>query len=217
MFTGLVEHLGRLVEVRSTPSGRLLRVDAGELARSAEIGDSIAIDGCCLTVVELAGSLAAFQAGPETLARTTLGERKAGDTVNLERALRADGRLGGHIVQGHVDGVGQLRSRTPQDEWETLWFTAGDVARDLVSKGSVAVDGISLTVVDVTDDAFSVALIPHTLKSTTLGNKREGENVNLESDILGKYVRKYIGAISSSLSDGLTREKLLDAGFLRGS
>jgi riboflavin synthase len=153
-----------------------------------------------------------FQASPETLRCTNLGELKPGDRVNLERALRTGDRLGGHLVQGHVDGLGRIRDRRRQGSWETLWFSCPqDLAAQIVPKGSVAVDGISLTVVDVTAEAFSVALIPHTLAQTTLGYKRPGATVNLETDLLAKYVWKCLR------QGNVTRETMQRAGFLSGN
>jgi riboflavin synthase len=212
MFTGLVEALGTVAELRREGAGQRLAVAAPEIIDGMQIGDSVAINGCCLTVVSLVADRgrAEFEAGPETLRKTNLGTLQVGDRVNLERALLPTTRLGGHLMQGHVDGVGTIRERSRQGEWETVWFHAGELARQMVPKGSVAVDGISLTVVDVTEDQFSVALIPHTLAVTTLGWKRAGSVVNLETDILGKYVLKFLGQIGG----GLTLEKLKQAGFV---
>jgi riboflavin synthase len=192
MFTGLVETQGTVDHVADDGAGgRVLTVSA-DFAAELSLGESVAVEGVCLTVVERGGGRFAFQAGPETLRRTTLGDLAAGDRVNLERSLRLGDRLGGHLVQGHVDGVGTVAARVPQGDWETVWFTApADLAKFLVSKGSVAVDGVSLTVVDVEDDRFSVALIPHTLAVTTLGFKRPGASVNLEMDILAKYLYQW--------------------------
>jgi riboflavin synthase len=146
-----------------------------------------------LTVVDVGSDVFRFQVGPETLRLTNLGELQRGDRVNLERSLRAGDRLGGHIVQGHVDGLGRLEKRDRQGEWEMVWFTcARELTRQMVKKGSIAVDGVSLTLVDVTADGFSVALIPHTLTATTLGFKQPGATVNLETDLFAKYVAKYI-------------------------
>lgn len=209
MFTGLVERLGAIETVQQTANGRRLRVDTVDWGPSLTLGDSVAINGCCLTAVDLAGNVAAFDAGPETLSKTNLGELVPGDAVNLERALQAGARLGGHVVQGHVDGTGRLASRSRDGEWETIWFEVGDLTNEMVPKGSVAVDGVSLTVVDVAADAFSVALIPHTLQVTTLGRKEVGATVNIETDVLGKYVLKYLGR----LTEGLSLETLKRAGF----
>jgi riboflavin synthase len=164
----------------------------------AALGDSIAINGCCLTIVALTDGQWDFQAGPETLARTNLGRLATGMSVNLERALPVNGRLGGHFVQGHVDGLGTVDVIDRSGEWVTMWFCVpAQLAGQMVSKGSVAVDGISLTVVDVEPERFSVALIPHTLEVTTLGARQRGDTVNIETDILAKYVQKLWGGVAS--------------------
>lgn len=195
MFTGLVEGQG-LVQ-RLVPEGEAIRLDIELPADFAglAIGDSVAINGCCLTVIELADVVAAFQAGAETLSKTNLGRVRVGHRVNLERSLRADGRFGGHIVQGHVDGVGEVLEVARDGEWVTMWFRIPThLAKYLVPKGSVTVDGISLTVVNAELDKFSVALIPHTLDVTTLGVRAVGDVVNIETDILGKYVERLLSA-----------------------
>lgn len=192
MFTGLVESLGDVKEVRDVGDGRDL-VIAAPMAAELAIGDSVAVNGACLTVVARDGGTFRFQAGPETLLRTNLGELCAGDRVNLERSLRLADRLGGHLVQGHVDGLGRIARSERQGEFETIWFACPPaLARQMVSKGSIAVDGISLTLVDVTADGFSVMLIPHTLAVTTLGFKPVGAAVNLETDLIAKYVVKLL-------------------------
>ncbi len=153
----------------------------------------MAINGCCLTIVSTAAGRWTFQAGPETLARTNLGCLRPSDTVNLERALPVSARLGGHFVQGHIDGCATVDRILPEGPWVTIWFLATkDLTRQMVSKGSVAVDGVSLTLVDVEAERFSVALIPHTLSATTLGARREHDQVNVETDILAKYVEKML-------------------------
>ncbi len=191
MFTGLVESLGTVREVVVEGAGTLLRIDEPAIASDLPIGASVAVNGVCLTVVSCNHDLFSFQAGPETLRLTNLGELRNGSRVNLERALRVGDRLGGHIVQGHVDGVGTIARREPQGEWETIWFDCPpDLARQMIRKGSIAVDGVSLTLVDVAANQFSVALIPHTLAVTTLGFKRPGDTVNLEIDMFAKYVFK---------------------------
>ncbi|MGE0607009.1 MAG: riboflavin synthase [Pirellulales bacterium] len=197
MFTGLVEALSTVARIVDAPPGKLLEIDASAIADGIALGDSISVSGCCLTVVGQAEGILRFQAGPETLARTNLGQLREGGTVNLERSLQAGGRLGGHFVTGHIDGLATVFERQDQGEWSTLWFT---VPRGLIpqiaSKGSVAIDGVSLTVVEVADDRFSVQLIPHTLAVTTLGSKQVGDRVNLETDLLAKYVATQMAAIS---------------------
>ena len=160
MFSGLVEHLGKVVEIREISPGCRLIVDAGLVADDARIGDSIANNGCCLTVVAIEDSYLSFDAGPETLAKTNLGELRAGSPINLERSLRLSDRLGGHLVTGHVDAIGKVDERIDDEDWSTVWFTAPRPQMlQMASKGSITVDGVSLTLVDVTDDRFSVALI----------------------------------------------------------
>jgi riboflavin synthase len=194
MFTGLVECLGTVRSMTLAGTGRDLLV-AAPFAAEVTVGDSVAINGCCLTVVERSAEACLFQVGPETLNKTDLGELVPGDRVNLERALRAGAPLGGHIVQGHIDGVGVLDRRTPEGEWETVAFRCpAPLTVQMVPKGSIAVDGVSLTLVDVGRDTFSVALIPHTLAMTTLGLKPRGASVNLETDVLAKYAQKAVQA-----------------------
>ena len=194
MFTGLVEARGTVRLLEPSGSAIDLTVEISEhITSDAHIGDSVAINGCCLTVVEISDGFLKFQAGAETLAKTNLGRISLGDQVNIERPLAADGRLGGHFVQGHVDGVGSIKSIDRDGEWITMWFDVPkELALQMVPKGSVTVDGISLTIVDCQHTAFSIALIPHTLEVTTLGQKQVGSVVNLETDILGKYVQKLI-------------------------
>jgi len=195
MFTGLVESLGTVAAVVPEPPGVRLVVEAGAVAADTRLGDSICVSGCCLSVVRIAGSRLEFEAGPETLARTTFGGLVAGNKVNLERSLQLSDRLGGHLVTGHVDGVGRLAAREPSGEWLTCRFTAPPpLVAQMASKGSVAVDGVSLTVVEVTAADFSVALIPHTLAATTLGQLAVGDAVNLETDLIFKYVARFLAA-----------------------
>jgi riboflavin synthase len=194
MFTGLVEALGAVDHLAEVGAARELTIREPALASELAIGESVAVNGACLTAVARDAQTFRFQVGPETLLRTNLGELAAGDRVNLERALRVGDRLGGHLVQGHIDGLGRIARRERQGEWEIVWFSCPpELAAQMVSKGSVAVDGVSLTLVDVTRDGFSVALIPHTLEHTTLGFKRPGDAVNLETDLLAKYVWKCLG------------------------
>ncbi len=193
MFTGLVQQLARIREVRDAPPGKRLVIDAGTIAHSAALGDSICVSGCCLTVVAIEGELLSFDAGPETLKRTTLGALAAGSQVNLEPSLRLGDSLGGHLVTGHVDAVGKLVSRQDDRDWSTFWIgVPAALTRQMAAKGSVAVDGVSLTLVEVTADQFSVALIPHTLGVTTLGSLQTGGQVNIETDLLAKYVERQL-------------------------
>jgi riboflavin synthase len=193
VFTGLVASLATVHQILPEPPGVRLVVRDDAIAAAAKIGDSIAINGCCLTVVKLDGAAMLFEAGPETLERTNLGRLKVGDRVNLESSLRMGDALGGHLVAGHIDAVGRLERRDEDGLWCTMWFKVpGELTRQMASKGSVAVDGVSLTLVDVEADRFSVALIPHTLAATTLGGLRPGDEVNLETDLLAKYVERQL-------------------------
>ena len=193
MFTGLVQSLATVRAVVSEgPGVRLVIADSMTALRSA-VGDSIALNGCCLTVVSVDDECLTFEAGPETLDRTTLGKLAKGDRVNLETSLKVGDELGGHLVTGHIDAVGTIDARQDDAEWSTLWIRVpGDLMRQMASKGSVAVDGVSLTLVDVEDQRFSIALIPHTLHVTTLGSRQAGDRVNLETDVLAKYVQRQL-------------------------
>ncbi|MGC9316561.1 MAG: riboflavin synthase [Armatimonadota bacterium] len=194
MFTGLIQEVGTIRRVRPLGGGAELEIEAAEIARTAEVGESIAINGACLTVEAAGDDCFTCHAGAETLARTTLGELSVGAPVNLERALSAGDRLGGHFVQGHVDCVGRIVAR--RDEGTTAWFSIEippEHARHVVEKGSVAVDGISLTVTEVAGATFTVAIIPHTLAHTTLDAAGPGQRVNIETDILAKYVERLTG------------------------
>jgi len=193
MFTGIIEGVATIAEIRSEEKRVELGLDVGALAEGVRLGDSVALDGCCLTVVRVAGERLFFQAVPETLALTSLGAKREGDRLNVERALPAGGRLDGHIVQGHVDGTGVVRAlERAGDDVRLNIACARELADLLVPKGSVAIDGVSLTVVDPGEEGFSVALIPHTLAATTLGERGPDDRVNLEADVLGKYVRHYL-------------------------
>ncbi|MFF0316088.1 riboflavin synthase [Micromonospora sp. NPDC005252] len=196
MFTGIVEELGEIVRVTATAGDSALVVVRGPLVTSdARHGDSIAVNGVCLTVVDAADGIFTADVMGETLRRSALGALRPGDPVNLERAAALGSRLGGHLVQGHVDGVGELISREPAEQWETVRFRLpAALARYVVEKGSITIDGVSLTVAEVGADEFAVGLIPTTLKLTTLGAKGVGDPVNLEVDVLAKYVERLLGA-----------------------
>jgi riboflavin synthase len=199
MFTGLVESLASVVRREPDGSGGAHLTIACPFAAELTLGESVAVNGACLTVVEHTPDDFHVQLGPETLNRTGFGTLKPGERVNLERSLRAGDRLGGHFVQGHVDGVGRIAERTRQGEWETVCFTCPpDLARLMVPKGSVAVDGISLTLVEVGRDRFSVMLIPHTLAMTTLGIKQIGDAVNIETDMIAKHVAKLMDGMKGA-------------------
>ncbi|MET7708544.1 riboflavin synthase [Micromonospora sp. NPDC005413] len=196
MFTGIVEELGEIVQVTPTAGDSALVAVRGPLVTSdARHGDSIAVNGVCLTVVEVADGTFTADVMGETLRRSALGALRPGDPVNLERAAALGSRLGGHLVQGHVDGVGELISREPAEQWETVRFRLpAALARYVVEKGSITIDGVSLTVAEVGTDQFAVGLIPTTLKLTTLGAKGVGDPVNLEVDVVAKYVERLLGA-----------------------
>ncbi|HEY2299318.1 MAG TPA: riboflavin synthase [Jatrophihabitans sp.] len=194
MFTGIVETLGEVVGIDRRAESAVLRIAAPAITDDLVRGASIAVNGVCLTVVDWSGTdqvTIDFDVMGETLARSVLGGLQVGDPVNLERATRADARLDGHIVQGHVDGTARIVTRTPGDAWETVRFDLPTrLARYVAEKGSIAVDGVSLTVAGVGDDWFEVGLIPQTLRTTTLGARRPGDSVNLEVDVLAKYVER---------------------------
>lgn len=197
MFTGIVEELGAVVASEGLGTDARLTIRGPLVTSTAAHGDSISVNGVCLTVTTLDAAAGTFGADvmPETLRLTQLGTLRPGDPVNLERAALVGGRLDGHIVQGHVDGVGRLRSRTPGERWEDLVVEApADVLRYVVHKGSITVSGVSLTVTHVDDDSFGVSLIPTTLAATTLGALVPGDAVNLEVDVVAKYVEKLMGA-----------------------
>jgi riboflavin synthase len=199
MFTGIVEAVAEVVAIEPRGPGARLVVAAPEIAREARLGDSIAVNGCCLTVVDCAAGRVAFEAVRETLDRTALGALRPGSRVNLERALRADGRLDGHIVQGHVDETGRVKElRREAHDTRLSISTSARFTDWLIEKGSVAVDGVALTVVGLARDGFDVALIPHTLAVTNLAGLVPGQPVNLEADVLGKYVRSYLERVSAT-------------------
>ena len=194
MFTGLVEAVGRIEQAADEGAGKRLTIAWPGLQEVLALGESVAINGCCLSVVAAGPDVFEVQAGPETLLRTNLGAKAQGDAVNLERAVRVGDRLGGHIVQGHIDATAVVRERRREGEWEFFSFEIDPAWTVLmVPKGSVAVDGVSLTLVDVEADAFSIMLIPHTLAATTLGLLEPGARVNIEADVLAKHVQKLLG------------------------
>jgi riboflavin synthase len=200
MFTGIVEHIGRIAEVEKQSDLTRFRIDLGPIGDGVKLGDSVAVAGACLTVAAIEEDLYAFEAIPETLEKTRLGGFAARDAVNLERAMSSAGRFDGHMVQGHVDGVGRVR-RFDREDHEALLHIECDseLAMQLVDKGSVTIDGVSLTVVRVVEDGFHVALIPHTLEVTTLSNLSSGDAVNLEVDVFGKYVKQYLDRVLPDL------------------
>lgn len=206
MFTGIVEELGRVVRLETVEDSARLTVEAPTVTQDVSLGDSVSVNGCCLTVTAVHGSTFTADLMAETLTRTTLGSQAPGDPVNLERALRASDRLGGHIVQGHVDVTAEVLDHHRGEHWDLLRIgLPQEIARYVAAKGSVALDGVSLTVVDVADASdvapvpgagasLSVGLIPETLRRTTLGSRRPGERVNLEVDVMAKYAERLLGA-----------------------
>ena len=193
MFTGLVEEMGRIERVEERPGGRRFWIAAARALEQTGVGDSLAVSGCCLTLVAIEAPRFAVDAVPETLARTTLGEWRPGQRVNLERSLRLDQRLGGHLVQGHVDGVGQVLRVAPEGEGARLALEVpGPLRRLVAEKGSLAVDGVSLTVAALTGSGCEIALVPHTLAVTVAGEYSAGRRVNLEADLIARYVARLL-------------------------
>jgi riboflavin synthase len=193
MFTGIVEELGTVEAIEDQGDAIRLTIRSATVLEDAGLGDSISVNGCCLTVTEHDGVTWTADVMQETLDKTSLYGVQPGDRVNLERAVTAHTRLGGHIVQGHVDGVGTVVSRTPSEHWEVVEISLPTaLSRYLVDKGSITVDGVSLTVVEAKDESFTVSLIPETLARTTLGSRQPGDRVNLEVDVIAKYVEKLL-------------------------
>lgn len=215
MFTGIVEELGAIRAVRRGAASAVLSIGAAEVLSDLKIGDSVAVNGVCLTVTSLDDGGFTADVMHETLNRSSLGALVPGSRVNLERAMPANGRFGGHIVSGHIDGTGKIASVRPDDN--ALWYTisaAPELLRYIVEKGSITIDGISLTVAAVDEVSFSVSLIPHTAAVTTLGKKRAGDIVNLETDIIGKYVEKLLRlAPEPERQGGISLEFLAENGF----
>jgi len=221
MFTGIIEGLGTVAKLRSSGRGKRLAVTADFELRGMKIGDSIAVNGACLTAVMISANRFEADLSPETLFRTTLNKAKPGERVNLERALRISDRLDGHLVSGHIDGIGTLTGREDADNSVIISIAVPEsLSRYVIPKGSVAVDGISLTVNDCSHDRFSVSIIPHTSKLTTLGFKKKGEVVNIEADMIGKYVERFVQRADgghkkdSGKNAGVDRGLLLKSGFI---
>ncbi len=214
MFTGLIEAIGTVRSMGASGSGgRVLWLELGDLVVDARVGDSIAINGVCLTVIQIQGTRASFDVSDESVKRSTLGSLHSGDRVNVERALRMGDRLGGHLVQGHVDGTATLERIESQASFKTLTFAVpAALSILLVEKGSVAVDGISLTIAELTDKTFSVAVIPQTLAATTLKTARVGDRVNIEADMIVKTVRRYLEGLIPQ-GGSLTEQQLRSWGF----
>lgn len=213
MFTGIVETLGKVASVRPARGGMLLSVDIGQTADGIELGESIAINGVCLTAARITGGLCEFDVSKETQERSTMDKIRTGATVNIERAMSAGGRFGGHIVQGHIDGTAAIKSIDRKGDFSEVVFSAdANLLDEMVVKGSVAVDGISLTVARIDKDSFTVSVIPTTLKATTLGSAKAGEKVNIETDIITKAVKKQLEKMLGA-KEGITKSKLKELGF----
>ena len=212
MFTGIVEEMGTLTQLIRGSKEQRITISCSKILEDIHLGDSIAVNGICLTVVTYDGK--SFQADVmnETFLRSSLGALRPGSPVNLERAMAADGRFGGHIVSGHIDGTGTIK--TIKKDGNAIWFeiaASREITDGIVEKGSIAIDGTSLTIAAVDNVSFKVSIIPHTLKETVLGVKKVGDTVNLETDVIGKYVKKLLA--SQTTNAGLTKEKLLANGF----
>jgi len=213
MFTGLIEMLCIVKSVRNTAGAMQLTVDLGKLADETKVGDSIAINGTCLTVAQLTANVAVFDVSPETLRKSALGKLKAGSQVNVERAVKAGDRLGGHIIAGHIDGTATIAAVHKQDKvWNIKFSAPSELLDQMVVKGSVAVDGVSLTIASLDKGSFGAAIIPETLKKTTLGKIKIGDSVNIETDMIVKIIKKQLDKILPQ-KQNLTVEKLKELGF----
>ncbi|MDM8523227.1 riboflavin synthase [Desulfococcaceae bacterium HSG8] len=213
MFTGIIEGLGTITGIQSSGQGSCLTVDAGFTLEDTKIGDSIAVNGACLTAVMLEGKRFRADVSPETLRKTTFGRAKIGDRVNLERALRLSDRLDGHLVSGHIDGMGTMKDRKTTGNAIIITIEVPEsLSRYMIEKGSVAVDGISLTINACDRQSFSVSIIPHTAGLTTVGLKKVGDPVNIETDMIGKYVERFV---SPKKETGIDMEFLTKTGFVR--
>ncbi len=200
MFTGLIIELGEVISLQKNSGNAVLSLKCSKILNDTAIGDSISVNGVCLTVVNINGNILSFDVSYETLKSTNLGELKRSDKVNLEPSLKPNSKIGGHFVTGHIDGIGRIRSKRLSGNVMRIEIEAtSEILKYVVQKGSISIDGISLTVVDVFADSFSVVIIPHTASMTTIGFKNQGDTVNLEADILGKYVAKFLN-ISSETS-----------------
>ena len=218
MFTGIIEEIGHVNEIKNAASSAVLKITEKKVLEGTKLGDSIAVNGVCLTVTGIHGGTFTADVMHETLNRSSLGNLKRGSTVNLERAMAADGRFGGHIVSGHIDGTGKIADIKKDDN--AVWYrikTDSRIIRYIVEKGSIAIDGISLTVAGLDNESFSVSVIPHTAASTTLSLKKNGDVVNLENDVVGKYIERFLtyddGKPETQSGKGITREFLLMNGF----
>jgi riboflavin synthase len=214
MFTGIIEHLGKVKQVSLQANSAVIAVDIGPLQDGVIPGDSIAINGACLTVTQIKDTGIYFDVSGETLSKTTIGNLSISDHVNIERSLKIGDKLGGHFVTGHVDCVGAINKIENEPGQCTVWFSvSNEITNMMIKKGSVAIDGISLTIVDLKEKLFSVALIPFTLDATTLGFKKVGQKVNIETDMLGKWVKRIL-TTNDNTTSGVTEEMLKAKGFM---
>ncbi|MCR4639638.1 riboflavin synthase [Ruminococcus sp.] len=214
MFTGIIEEVGTVCRVQRSGNASFIEIQAKTVLEDAHLGDSIAVNGVCLTVTHFSGGVFRADVMNETLNRSSLGSLTTGSPVNLERAMAANGRFGGHIVSGHIDGTGNITDI--KNDGIAVWYTvsaAPEILRYIVEKGSIAIDGISLTVAKVTDTSFSVSIIPHTASQTILGTKKVGDIVNLENDIIGKYVEKLMKPAETEKTSGITMDFLAKNGY----
>lgn len=215
MFTGIVEETGSIKNIKRGAASAELSIEASKVLEDVALGDSIAVNGVCLTVTDFSGSMFTADVMHETLDRSSLGALRPGSPVNLERAMKADGRFGGHIVSGHIDGTGHISNISRDDN--AIWYTidtSGDILRYIVEKGSIAIDGISLTVASVDESSFKVSIIPHTAANTILAVKKVGDVVNLENDIIGKYVEKLMRTAENETEEScITEAFLIENGF----
>ena len=215
MFTGIIEEIGTVKNIQRNGSNSFIVIEAKKVLEDVHLGDSIAVNGVCLTVTKTDGSIFQADVMSETLSRSSLGELRQGSKVNLERAMAANGRFGGHIVSGHIDGTGTITDIV--NDGIAIWYTISanaDIMRYIVEKGSIAIDGISLTVARVTDRDFSVSVIPHTAEMTILSTKSKGQTVNLENDIIGKYVEKLMKPAENVKNSGIDMSFLSSNGFV---
>jgi riboflavin synthase len=215
MFTGIIEGLGNIAAIHSSGQGNRVTIEAGFALDQSKIGDSISVSGACLTAVKIEGRRFEVDVSPETLNTTIFGQAKVGDRVNLERAMRFSDRIDGHLVSGHIDGTGIVKQREIQGNAVLVTIeVAESLTRYMIAKGSVAVDGISLTINSCDADSFSISIIPHTAKLTTIGFKNRGDRVNIETDMIGKYVERFLAGVSESGKAQISKRSTIDQEYL---
>ena len=215
MFTGIIEGLGNIAAIHSSGQGNRVTIEAGFALDQTKIGDSISVSGACLTAVKIEGRRFEVDVSPETLKTTIFGQAKVGDRVNLERAMRFSDRIDGHLVSGHIDGTGIVKQREIQGNAVIVTIeVAESLTRYMIAKGSVAVDGISLTINSCDAGSFSISIIPHTAKLTTIGFKNRGDRVNIETDMIGKYVERFLAGVSQSGKDQISKRSTIDQEYL---